>query len=149
MFSPEQKIQHLKSLGFDGDLSQIYNLYCGKPFNVNDPNYQKLVNLSYQLCDEYTKLLASTLNPDSSIVQHAETRRNEIIDILFPGHGSIYGFGQWSKLVIGLVDVDGFNLINVRCQFSPTSLVHLNEYVFVAPNVVFGDIDIASKNGME
>jgi len=139
MFTPEQKIKHLKNLGFGGDLSQIYNLYCGKPFDANDQNYQKLVLLSKQLCDEYTKLFADTNNPNDKIKQYAISRRNEIIEILFPGHGSIYGFGEWSQVVIGLVDTDGFNIINVRCKFSPTSLVHLQEYVFVAPNVTFGD----------
>lgn len=145
MFTPEQKIQHLKKIGFDGDLTEIYKLYSGQPFNSQDENYQKLVSYSHSLCDEYTHLFADTNNSDSAISQYAVDRRNEIIDILFPGHGSIYGFGEWSQVVIGLVDTDGFNMINVRTKFSPTSLVHLQEYVFVAPNVEFGDCKIRTS----
>ena len=140
MFTPEQKIEHLKNLGFTGNLDEIYKLYSCRPFNTNDENYKKLVSFSKQLCDEYTKLFADTNNPDTSISEYAVNRRNEIIEILFPGHGSIYGFGEWSQVVIGLVDTDGFNMINVRTKFSPTSLVHLQEYVFVAPNVEFGNV---------
>ena len=148
MFTPEQKIEHLKKLGFDGDLSEIYKLYSNKPFNVDDKNYRKLVAVSKDLCDEYTNLMALTNHQDINIAQAAQQRRSEIIDILFPGHGSIYGFGEWSQVVIGLVDTDGFNLINVRCKFSPTSLVHLEEYVFVAPNVIFGNTDINNLHGI-
>ena len=141
MFTPEQKIEHLKNLGFDGDLNQIYNLYSGLPFNADDTNYQKLVSYSKKLCDEYTRLFADTRNQDQEIVQNAISRRNQILDILFPGHGSIYGFGEWSQAVIGLVDMDGLDIINVRCKFSPTCLVHLQEYSLIAPNVIFGNIN--------
>ncbi len=147
MFTPEQKIEHLKNLGFNGNLDEIYKLYSGNEFNADDENYQKLLNYSKSLCDEYTKLFAQTKNPDPEIANQATQRRNEIIEILFPGHGSIYGFGEWSQVVIGLVDTDGFNMINVRVKFSPTSLVHLQEYAFVAPNVEFGNVDNLSIHG--
>jgi len=50
--------------------------------------------------------------------------------------------------VIGLVDTDGFNMINVRTKFSPTSLVHLQEYVFIAPNVEFGNCQTVANSGV-
>jgi len=147
MFTPEQKIQHLKNLGFEGDLSEILKMYLQQPFNVHDKNYQKLLKYSYKLCKEYSELSAFLKNENKEISEYARKRKNEIIDILFPGHESIYGLGDGIKMVIGMVDNDGFNMINVRAKFNPTVLVHLKEYVFIAPNCVFGEEDFNLVNG--
>ena len=72
--------------------------------------------------------------------------KNEILDSLFPGHGPILGGGDGLFAIVGMADLDGFNYINARVHFNASSLVHLEEYVFVASNVEFGDNIIPSKD---
>ena len=66
---------------------------------------------------------------------------------MFPGHGPILGGGDGLFTVIGTVDLDGYNYINARVHFNASSLVHLQDYVFVASNVEFGNNNINSENG--
>jgi len=66
---------------------------------------------------------------------------------LFPGHGAIYGCGDGLFAIIGTVDLEGFNYINARVHFNASALTHLDEYVFVASNVEFGDNNICTQDG--
>ena len=49
--------------------------------------------------------------------------------------------------IIGTVDLEGFNYINARVHFNASALTHLDEYVFVASNVEFGDNNICKQDG--
>ena len=66
---------------------------------------------------------------------------------MFPGHGAIYGCGDGLFAIIGTVDLEGFNYINARVHFNASALTHLDEYVFVASNVEFGDNNICTQDG--
>lgn len=136
MFTVQQKIEHLKNLGFKGDLSQIERCYRGEQFDLSDANYQKLLQESKKLCAEFTAMSKYLLNP--LLKKDAEERKAEILDTLFPGHGMIFGGGDGLEAVIGMVDVGNMVYINVRNHFANNALVTLNDYVFVASNVNFG-----------
>lgn len=142
MITIEQKINHLKSLGLEGDFTEVKKMYEGKPFDTSDPLYKKVVELSEKYCDELSSLMTNNGLSDDQISK----RRNEILDILFPRHGPIFGECYKLKTVIGLVDVCGMNYINSRVDFGKTSLVHLGSYVFVANDVSFGENEISGCN---
>lgn len=146
MMSVDEKIQHLKNIGITGDFSEIRNMYQGLPFNTEDSVYKKIIEVSWELCNEFTRL-SSYLIKGGVDAENAKKRKLEIIDILFPGHGMVFGGGDGLKAVIGLVDLDGMNYINTRVDFGKSALVHLGEYVFVANNVSFGGNDNFSHSG--
>lgn len=138
MLTVDKKIKHLQNLGFDGDLSEIEKMYKGQSFNAYDLEYRKLLEVSKEYCIRFTEL--SGLIAKSSSQQEKikyENEKNEILDKLFPGHGQILGGGDGLFAIIGTVDLDGVNYINARVHFNVSSLVHLEDYVFVASNVEF------------
>lgn len=147
MFSVEQKIQHLKDLGFSGDLSEIRKMYSGEWFNTADENYQKLINFSNELCEEFSGLFSKLLDADPLVVKLATERQQKILDMLFPGHGMLFGGRHGLKAVIGLVDFDGMNYINMKEHFNPTALVHVGEYVFLGPEISFADEHFSFQSG--
>ena len=146
MITVEQKIQHLRKLGLDGDLTEIEKMYRGEKFDTRDEEYNKLLKLSKQYCMRFTELsgLISKSKSQTEIEKYNE-EKSRILDNLFPGHGPIFGGGDGLFAIIGTVDLDGFNYINARVHFNASSLVHLEEYVFVASNVEFGDNRIHSQ----
>ena len=148
MLTIQQKLEHLRTLGIDGNLSEIEKMYEGKEFDIHDSEYKKLLELSKKYCIRFTEL--------SSLISKAQTQeekdaynqeKNDILDKLFPGHGPIFGGGDGLYAIIGTVDLDGYNYINARVHFNASSLVHLEDYVFVASNVEFGTNNITSKLG--
>ena len=148
MLTVQQKLEHLRTLGIDGNLSEIEKMYEGKEFDIHDSEYKKLLELSKKYCIRFTEL--------SSLISKAQTQeekdaynqeKNDILDKLFPGHGPIFGGGDGLYAIIGTVDLDGYNYINARVHFNASSLVHLEDYVFVASNVEFGTNNITSKLG--
>lgn len=147
MLTVKQKIEHLRKLGLDGDMTEIEKMYSGKEFDIHDDEYKKLIELSKKYCLRFTEL--------SGLIAKAKTQeesdnygkeKNEILDNLFPNHGPIFGGGDGLFAIIGTVDLDGFNYINARVHFNASSLVHLEEYVFVASNVEFGTNNISPDN---
>ncbi len=136
MFTVEQKLEHLQKLGFKGNLNEIAKCYRGEEFNLEDANYQKLLKVSKQLCAEFTQLSAYLSNP--WLRKDAEERKAEILDALFPGHGMIFGGGDGLTAVIGMVDIGNMVYLNARNHYCANALVTLNDYVFVATNVTFG-----------
>lgn len=148
MLTIQQKLEHLRTLGIDGNLSEIEKMYEGKEFDIHNSEYKKLLELSKKYCIRFTEL--------SSLISKAQTQeekdaynqeKNDILDKLFPGHGPIFGGGDGLYAIIGTVDLDGYNYINARVHFNASSLVHLEDYVFVASNVEFGTNNITSKLG--
>ena len=147
MLTVFQKIEHLRKLGLDGDMTEIKKMYSGKEFNTRDEEYKKLIELSKKYCVRYTELsglIAKSNNQEQ--IDCYEKEKNEILDILFPNHGPIFGGGDGLFAIIGMVDLDGFNYINARVHFNASSLVHLEEYVFVASNVEFGNNNSVFKD---
>ena len=138
MVTVDEKIKHLQNLGFDGDLSEIENMYKGQCFNAYDSEYRRLLEVSKEYCMRFTELsglIAKSRSQQEKIKY--ENEKNEILDKLFPGHGQILGGGDGLFAIIGTVDLDGVNYINARVHFNASSLVHLEDYVFVASNVEF------------
>lgn len=147
MLSVEEKIEHLRKLGLEGDMTEIKNMYSGKEFSIDDPQYRELIELSKKYCLRFTELsglIAKSQKQEEREVLGKE--KNEILDNLFPGHGPIFGGGDGLFAIIGMADLDGFNYINSRVHFNASSLVHLGEYVFVASNVEFGNNNIVSND---
>ena len=143
MLTVEEKIEHLRKIGLDGDMTEIKKMYSGEEFNPNTEMYKKLVEMSKKYCLRFTELsglIAKT--KDQEKMEKLGKEKSEILDKLFPGHGLIVGGGDGLFAIIGMVDVDGFNYINSRVHFNASALVHLEEYVFVASNVEFGNNDI-------
>lgn len=146
MLTVTQKIEHLRKLGLDGDMTEIEKMYSGKEFSTKDEEYKKLLELSKKYCLRFTELsglIAKSKNQEE--IDNYGKEKNEILDSLFPNHGPIFGGGDGLFAIIGMVDLDGFNYINARIHFNASSLVHLEEYVFVASNVEFGNNSITSK----
>lgn len=149
MLTVEQKIAHLRKLGIDGDMTEIGKMYSGKEFDVHDEQYKQLLELSKKYCLRFTELsgLISTAKSEKARDNYSK-EKSEILDNLFPNHGPIFGGGDGLFAIIGTVDMDGYNYINSRVHFNASSLVHLEEYVFVAPNIEFGTNNIQSNNGI-
>lgn len=148
MLNTNQKIEHLKKLGLNGDFEQIERMYNGEKFDVRDEEYRRLLQLSKEYCMRFTQLseLISRAKSAEEIEKYNK-EKSEILDNLFPGHGVIYGCGDGLFAIIGTVDLEGFNYINARVHFNASALTHLDEYVFVASNVEFGDNNICTQDG--
>ena len=148
MLNTNQKIEHLRKLGFNGDFEQIERMYNGEKFDVRDEEYRRLLQLSKEYCMRFTQLseLISRAKSAEKIEKYNK-EKSEILDNLFPGHGAIYGCGDGLFAIIGTVDLEGFNYINARVHFNASALTHLDEYVFVASNVEFGDNNICTQDG--
>ena len=148
MLNTNQKIEHLKKLGFNGDFEQIERMYNGEKFDVRDEEYRRLLQLSKEYCMRFTQLSELISRAKSAEeIENYNKEKSEILDNLFPGHGAIYGCGDGLFAIIGTVDLEGFNYINARVHFNASALTHLDEYVFVASNVEFGDNNICTQDG--
>lgn len=149
MLTAEQKIEHLRKLGLNGNMTEIEKMYNGIEFDVHDKEYKKLLELSKKYCLRFTELsglIAKEKN--NKVAEKLSKEKNEILDNLFPDHGPIFGGGDGLFAIIGMVDLDGYNYINARVHFNASSLVHLKEYVFVASNVDFGTNKITSDGNI-
>ena len=147
MFSVEEKINHLKKLGFEGNLDEIKKMYSGENFNPSDENYKKLVKLSHNLCNEFNQMSGKASNSNPIVAEFAERRKKEILDTLFPGHGMFFGGRDGIKAVVGLVDVSDFCYLNGNIDFGQSNLVSLQPYVFLAQNLRFGSPLNIDKDG--
>lgn len=149
MYSVDNKITHLKSLGFDGDFGEIAKLYNGEPFNPNDKNIVKLVNESMKYCEEYSSIL-KMLNTakDKESLDGLNKRKNELIDIVFPGHGIFANVCDGVYATIGMVDFDGMANINKNVVFAPFTRVYCGNYTLFGSNIQVGNDEIA-KNGLQ
>ena len=56
MLNTNQKIEHLRKLGFNGDFEQIERMYNGEKFDVRDEEYRRLLQLSKEYCMRFTQL---------------------------------------------------------------------------------------------
>ncbi len=136
-----EKIEHLKKLGFEGDMTQVGNYYQGKSVISSDPNFKKLLLISNELCNELS-MIYKELNRSTGTSRYNQLveRKNEIIDILFPGHGMIGNMCDGLNVVIGQVDLTGISGINANVTFTPYTLVSFGDYAMVGANIQFGNI---------
>jgi acetyltransferase-like isoleucine patch superfamily enzyme len=148
MLTVKQKLEHLQKIGFNGDLSEIEKMYKGEKFDRNNKEYQRLVLLSEKYCARFTELSGLIARSNNSIERdNLIKEKNTILDILFPGHGPIFGGGDGLFTIIGIADLNGFNYINNNVHFNGSSLVQLEDYVFVATKVDFGSKDVTERLG--
>ena len=69
MLTIQQKLEHLRTLGIDGNLSEIEKMYEGKEFDIHDSEYKKLLELSKKYCIRFTEL--------SSLISKAQTQEEK------------------------------------------------------------------------
>lgn len=125
----QEKIKHLMSCGLKGDFTEIEKMYLGEPFDPNDEMYKELLRYSKILCEKYSSLCSE---------QNESKRCNEILNILFPGHGVLYGVGAGINVVIGMVELGNNCYINANVFLMPDVIVTTGDYFLCAPNVILG-----------
>ena len=84
MLNTNQKIEHLRKLGFNGDFEQIERMYNGEKFDVRDEEYRRLLQLSKEYCMRFTQLseLISRAKSAEKIEKYNK-EKSEILDNLF------------------------------------------------------------------
>lgn len=145
----KDKVKHLVSLGFSGDMTQIENYYQGKMVDSSDTNFQKLLKMSESLCKELSDIFRNLNNVKGDEHSYLVARKNQILDILFPGHGMIGNMCDGLQAVIGQVDMPGMGGINANVKFTPYTLVNLGNYSLIGANIQFGDIKKSKTNQQE
>ena len=141
MYSVEKKLKHLKKYFHfqDHELGEIKKMYAGRFFDPNDAAYRRLLRLSERLCKEFSELNGRMgKNPSTTKVIGTYLRKNKILDMLFPGHGTLSGIGEHVSAVIGLVDFKGCGFTNRAVTFSPYSLVECENYTIFATKIKVG-----------
>lgn len=136
------KVNNLKKLDIEDSNGAIFRMYKGKKFDHDDKAYLELLQKSKELCEEYTKLCGK-LYP----TEKEKIRKTEILDLLFPAHGTLYGVGAGIQVVAGLVDLGENCYINANVKFSKDVLVKTGNYFICAPNVVFGNGESKKRLG--
>lgn len=87
MLNTNQKIEHLRKLGFNGDFEQIERMYNGEKFDVRDEEYRRLLQLSKEYCMRFTQLSELISRAKSAEeIENYNKEKSEILDNLFPGH---------------------------------------------------------------
>lgn len=79
MLTVTQKIEHLRKLGLDGDMTEIEKMYSGKEFSTKDEEYKKLLELSKKYCLRFTELsglIAKSKNQEE--IDNYGKEKNEI-----------------------------------------------------------------------
>lgn len=142
MLTTEQKIAHLKSLGFDGDMSQIKNFYNQKPFDKNDRNVKELIRFSHSLWKEYSNALQSLSRAKSSTERSFLDKRIEnLINIAIPDHGIIANLCDGFYATVGAIDHEKnfITSINKNVTLGDYTLLRLEDYALIGENVNFGN----------
>lgn len=136
-----RKLKHLvKHFGFKREeLGEIEKMYRGDFFDPKDKAYLRLLDLSSKLCKEYSELNGKMgKNPSIFKILKFYFKKNHILDLLFPIHGTFSGVGENLSVVIGLVDFLGCGFTNRAVEFSPYSLVECENYSIFATKIKVG-----------
>lgn len=140
MLSVAQKIDHLKKLGFSGDLTEVEKFYAGEKFNQNDENIRKLIQYSSNLWKEYSQILRSI--PCASETEKAalNARKDELIEIAIPNHGFFANINDNFYCTVGAIDFEKNSLssINKNVKFGKYTLAQLGSYALVGEDVRIG-----------
>ncbi|MBE6702002.1 MAG: hypothetical protein E7585_01125 [Ruminococcaceae bacterium] len=137
-------ISVIETLLQNEDYTEIKKMLCGLRFDKNDKAYCKLLTISKQYCAEYSKLCAI---PNERLTDKERERKEELLDVLFPGHGTLYGIGAGIEVVIGMVELGDNCYINANVKFNPDVKVKTGDYFICAPNVTFGSDESFDKVG--
>lgn len=157
MLTLSDQINHLKKLGFTGDLTEIKKMYEGKPFDKNDKEYLKLVGLSKRLCKDYSELLSiPTKDLSATKVDFIEKKKKFFLDAIFCNQSNyIFACCPFPDVLIGSVKFNSLAYINRDFTVLPgTTLIIGREnspqsnLVMIANNCTFGldNEDSDSKN---
>ena len=141
MLNVAQKIEHLKKLGFTGDLSEVVKFYAGEKFNQNDANVQKLVATSAKLWREYSALLKQVAVAEPTAKPALTAKLNRLLDIAFPGkHGVFVNLCDGFYSTIGAVDFAEGNMcsINTNVQFGKYTRATMGTYNLIGEDVRIG-----------
>ena len=136
-----KKLKHLKKhFGFkNNELGEIEKMYRGEFFDPCDTAYLRLIDLSAALCKEYSEINGKMgKNPSIFKILKAYFRKNRILELLFPIHGTFSGVGENLSVVIGLVDFLGCGFTNRAVEFSKYSLVECENYSIFATKIKVG-----------
>ena len=151
MFTVNQKCNHLiNRLGFKrNELTEIKKMYEGDFFNPEDPSYLKLLEISANLCQEFSTL-TGTLGKKPSLHKQIKVllRKNKILDLLFPGHGTLSGVGENLQTVIGLIDFKGCGYLNREVIFSPYTFAECENYTIFATKIHVGNNVVEKKDNL-
>lgn len=129
----------LQTLDIHDHKGTLARMYRGEKFDQNDEAYKMLLKKSEDLCAEYT-YLCGILN----LTKKQRARKDEILNILFPNHGFLYGVGAGIHVVAGMVELGNNIYINCNVCFNPTVHIQTGDYFLCAPNVTFGDKKITN-----
>ena len=147
-FSIDKKLENLiVNLDFSGDFTEIRKFYAGLPFDKKDTNMIKLINSSKQVCEEYDDVLESlSIAKTPEEKKFLENRKNELLDILFPGHGQFANVYKGVRVTIGAVDFGACGNINRNVTVDDYCLVECGDYTLFGPNIKIGFSDKPNKN---
>jgi acetyltransferase-like isoleucine patch superfamily enzyme len=141
MISAMKKLRYLcHHYGFKpNELGEIAKLYRGESFNLEDKAYLRLLAISKELCEKYTKLYRSGKAKESIFslaVSYLKRIKLQKKIFLFSHLNADVRSGF--SCVVGAVDLEGVCFINEGVSFSPTCLTVLHKDTVVSPKVNFG-----------
>ena len=113
-------IAHIQNLGIKGDFSQYIRSLTYEKYNTLEPTIGKIFDLSHRLCSEYNSDLISI------------RRRKEILDILFPLHGSNLRVGKD-------IYVDCIGTVKIGSDVAIGDHSSLAGNIFIGNNVTLGN----------
>ncbi|MBQ4585383.1 MAG: hypothetical protein IJA82_04165 [Clostridia bacterium] len=146
----KRKLNHLiKHFKFKKEeLGEIEKMYRCEFFDPNDKAYQRLLEISKSLCDEFNQSNGK-MGKDPSIFKILSTyfKKLHILDLLFPIHGTLSSVGENLSVVIGLADFNGCGFTNRRVEFSKFSLVECENYTIFATKIQVGSDKPIEKDG--
>lgn len=145
-----KKLKHLiKNFGFKKDqLCEIKKMYCQDFFDPNDKYYKKLLEISKQLCEEYSCISLKMDNTKNCFRKlKLFFRKRKILKLLFPISGFFANVGDGINAVIGLVDFKGIAFLNSDVHFLPYSLVTCKNYTIFGLNIDVGNNSFEQQDG--
>jgi acetyltransferase-like isoleucine patch superfamily enzyme len=138
-----------RHFGFSySELNEIQAMYEGEYFNPQDPSYLRLVTLSQELCERYTRIYGSLKQKASvwALVQNylslAKIRR-----LLCPHHHGSLLLRGGASFLIGQVNFGKGDFANIAFRVAPSCRVKLGSRVRIGPHVSFGQEQPEVKEG--
>ena len=140
MLTTAQKIEHLKNLGFSGDMTEIEKFYAGQKFNQNDLNVQKLIQYSKDLWQEHSRILKDLSRANETEQAALLKRKEELVSIAIPEHGFFGNLCDGFYCTVGAVDFEKTHMsaINKNVQFGPYTLAEIGHYALIGEDVRIG-----------
>ena len=141
MLTVTQKIEHLKSLGFSGDMTEIEKFYAGQSFNQNDQNVQNLIQYSTNLWQEFSQVLKNLAKAADENEKSAwQARKEQLLATAFPEHGIFGNFCDDFYCTVGAIDFNKEHIsgVNKNVKFGKYTLAELGNFSMIGEDVKFG-----------